>query len=432
MRKNSMTCTIVIGLFLLAGLVGGCCVYQYVVNHNALEPRVVTKELERLSTIERISSPEYMVEYILQAAQTEDLDMALRGNPIDEMGLAVDTEKIIVQEECFYNELTVAPSAMYESYFPITSVELTGNFAEMFYAFKEELKSLGKLTIERVDYAKPNVQNTAEYRLKTQQLCDIWGAKKCYELSVLLSGRTGKYVAGFQVVYYEDYWKIMGYTSDLAETTKEDYIKPITDEEYQLFCNARGQKKLEEDWKKELEEEELDEIQKKDKEIRKLIDEGTALLPPNYFVINEAYGESPRRLMEKFILNLQKSDMTSMMNYGDMDRIVDRGHSTIELLMAQKNFAIQIKGFYFDLLREVSGEKEKSLSELGETASEIISNQNPENMFYLDLIEVNEMEQKDGWYKVTFWYGGDEYTVECKCIEKEMGWQIKEIGDIIR
>ena len=53
-------------------------------------------------------------------------------------------------------------------------------------------------------------------------------------------------------------------------------------------------------------------------------------------------------------------------------------------------------------------------------------------MFYLDLIEVNEMEQKDGWYKVTFWYGGDEYTVECKCIEKEMGWQIKEIGDIIR
>lgn len=124
--------------------------------------------------------------------------------------------------------------------------------------------------------------------------------------------------------------------------------------------------------------------------------------------------------------------MTSMMNYGDMDRIVDRGHSTIELLMAQKNFAIQIKGFYFDLLREVSGEKEKSLSELGETASEIISNQNPENMFYLDLIEVNEMEQKDGWYKVTFWYGGDEYTVECKCIEKEMGWQIKEIGDIIR
>ena len=70
-------------------------------------------------------------------------------------------------------------------------------------------------------------------------------------------------MAGFQVVYYEDYWKIMGYTSDLAETTKEDYIKPITDEEYQLFCNARGQKKLEEDWKKELEEEELDEIQKR-------------------------------------------------------------------------------------------------------------------------------------------------------------------------
>lgn len=120
--------------------------------------------------------------------------------------------------------------------------------------------------------------------------------------------------------------------------------------------------------------------------------------------------------------------MTSMLNYGYMDEIGNENHTSKEILIAQKDFAIQLKKFYFDLLRNKSGENVQSLDDLGETAAEIVENQNPDNTFYVDFMDIKESKRGKGLYIVSYWYNGEEYLAEYRLVETNKGWKIKEFN----
>ena len=363
---------------------------------------------------------------MIKAAQTGDLDMALRGFPIDEIGLSIDTEKIIEAKDAFANEATVAPSARYEVYFPITSAELTGKYTEEFSKFSDMLNEKKLVEVKSIDYLKPDAQIKSDYQLNSRTLCDIYGAEQCCEVSALLSDGQEFYMMSCIVAKYNDYWKILSLSSGLSGTTSEKFFIPVTYDNYQSMCNEKVQ--LELLWKKELSQTKIEEIEEKEKNEKEIISKNGALLPPNYFVVNQAYGKTPRELMEKFTIYIQRKDMTSMLNYGYMDEIGNENHTSKEILIAQKDFAIQLKKFYFDLLRNKSGENVQSLDDLGETAAEIVENQNPDNTFYVDFMDIKESKRGKGLYIVSYWYNGEEYLAEYRLVETNKGWKIKEFN----
>lgn len=55
--------------------------------------------------------------------------------------------------------------------------------------------------------------------------------------------------------------------------------------------------------------------------------------------------------------------------------------------------------------------------------------QNPGNMFYLDLMKVVYSEE-NSLCRSFFWYGGNIYEVDFVLQESEGGWQIQEMTDV--
>lgn len=428
MKNKKIRFDFVMGVALIVLLIGGCCVYQWWKNRHEIVSTVIPIELAREATIEKIYDPKDMVTYMIQAAEMQDLDMALRGFPIDEQCLAVNTAKIVEKANVFSNSVAIAPSGWYLNYFPISSVELTGNLAESYDQFVQGISEYGKLEIESIDYARPDIQSSSEYQQESSELCETWGAKKSTELCVLLTDGTKYYVTGMTMIRYDDYWKVFALNSKLTGITEGKPCIPITKSEYDKLT-VRGkeqglQKILEGDDTKKQQKEWAE----KEKEVKEVLESEEALLTPNYFVVNRNYGDTPEDLIEQFTLYLQRYDLTSMLNYGNGDTAENPEHITVEQLCAQKDFAIQIKNFYFNLLRGKSGTKKITLEELGQSAEDTVGETNPDQTFYMDLMSVKEKDKDTGEYIVSYWYGGDAYKVEFFLKESESGWWIDAIG----
>lgn len=430
MKNRRIWLDFVAGVALIVLLIGSCCVYQWWQNRLQIVSTVIPTELAREATIEKIYDPKDLVTYMIQAVETQDLDMALRGFPIDEQCLAVNTAKIVESANAFYNSLAIAPSGWYSSYFPISSAELAGNLAESYEQFSQGIFEHGKLEIESIDYVRPDIQASSEYQQESSELCETWGAKNSTELCVLLTDGTKYYVTGMTVIRYDDYWKVFALNSKLIGITEEKPCIPITKSEYDKLTVIGKEKAL----RKILEGDDTKKQQKewteKEREVKEVLESEDALLTPNYFVVNRNYGDTPEDLIEQFTLYLQRYDLTSMLNYGNGDAAENPEHITVEQLRAQKDFAIQIKNFYFNLLRGKSGTKKRTLEELGQSAENIVVDTNPDKTFYMDLMSVKEKDKDTGEYIVSYWYGGDAYKVEFFLKESESGWWIDAIGAI--
>ena len=431
MKRDGTTYIFITGIIMILFLLGGCFVYKVWQTQNELESTIIPEELMRESTIEQIYDPEDIVRYMLQASEKKDLDMALRGFPIDEMALGVDTKKVIEEKGAFSNSLTISPSAQYAEYFPISSAELTGEFARSFNEFSTQMNNLGNLRIVRVDYVRPDVQISPEYQLKAKQLCVTWGAQNSTELVALLSDGARFYTVGFTAIQYWDYWKIFLLESELVEgTTENQLFLETTQEEYSDFIVKGKRQILEKILTSDNTKEQLEKWKEEEKEVKGLLDSEDALLPPNYFVVNRAYGRTPKDTIEKFTVYIEKQDMTSMLNYGNGEKDIEKEHVTPDILIHQKEFAIQIKNFYFNLLRAEDGTKEKTLEKLGQNADSIVKMQNPEMMFYMDLMNVETTNKKIGEYTASYYYGGDAYKVKFYLKKSENGWWIYKIGSV--
>ena len=158
--------------------------YKFRSVREELIPDVQVAELQQDSTLEGITDTRNIVLYFMEALDKNNLDMALRGFPIDEIGLGVDTAKII--EGKFSNNLTVAPSKVYRQYFPLTSAELTAQYTEMFSEAVKEYQKLGDVEVKDVSYVYPKKQTESAYILESQNLCDMTGAEAESEKTVLL------------------------------------------------------------------------------------------------------------------------------------------------------------------------------------------------------------------------------------------------------
>lgn len=195
----------------------------------------------------------------------------------------------------------------------------------------------------------------------------------------------------------------------------------------QAIYNDAGAEELEEELSDTLGDEEKEERQDS-QEIAEMIENGEALLPANYFVVNLAYGESPQDLMEQVTKYIEKGNLQAFMNYYVTDKVEAGERVSSEKLTQQGNVAENIQTLYFALLNEGVMDK-GSLETLGKTSQDIVEEQNPGNMFYLDLMKVVYSEE-NSLCRSFFWYGGNIYEVDFVLQESEGGWQIQEMTDV--
>ena len=113
---------------------------------------------------------------------------------------------------------------------------------------------------------------------------------------------------------YDDFWKPDSFEASLLEE-KEKGIFLCDDQEYEKLTDEKEEEALKEFLEDSDEEKGREKTEKKEKE--EIIPE-EALLPANYVLYNTVFSHTPEKAIEKFILSMQKNDLSSMMIYTDL------------------------------------------------------------------------------------------------------------------
>ena len=157
-----------------------------------------------------------------------------------------------------------------------------------------------------------------------------------------------------------------------------------------------------------------------------------ALLPANYFWVAPHYGKTAQETVEKFILYIQKDDISSAMSFGSrLDEFLDQENTdNSEILKEQGVFAGQIKNLYLGLLGVKAEEKNISLEELGMTADKLVSELTPQDIHYMELVGTKEVERKDDQIEIlaVLRYQTKYYLAGFTLKHTEKGWYIDSLS----
>ena len=399
-----------VAVFLLILMIMG---YKYRTARQYTEPTVVTKELSRENTIEGFEEPEDIVKYVFSALKKDDLDMGLRAFPIDEKMLNMDTGKILDSLETFSTNNTYMTS-QWKTYAPLSSVELTQDYAEEFLEIQKALEGKA-FTVEGVFAVFPEKQLTSEYRKSMRENCEKWGADAGAEVFAEIEAEGKNYIVGITLLKYYNFWKIDSFSSSLLEQTGYHGIIEVTEKEAQKIQNKQLEKKLWQD---------LENDDKKNSNEKKVKNPENEMLVPNYFVLNSSYGKTPEDVIGKFVLSIQKHDIMTLMTYFE---IYEELPENIEdVLIRQGVVGREVQSFYYYLLgNEFASLKEIKLENLGMTGSEIVKKSNPEEVFYLDLVGTCKIN--DNQYIGIYYFNGTHYISGFTLLENKQGWKIQSL-----
>lgn len=398
-------------VFLLTLIIMG---YKYQIARQYAEPTVVTKELSRESTIEGFEEPDGIVRYVFSALKKNDLDMGLRAFPIDEKMLNMDTGKILDSLGTFSTNNTYM-SSQWKTYAPLSSVELTQDYTEEFLDIQKALEGKA-FTVKDVLAVFPEQQLTSEYKKSMRENCEKWGADAGAEVFAEIEAEGKNYIVGITLLKYCNFWKIDSFSSSLLEETGYHGIIEVTEKEAKKLQNKQLEKRL---WK------DLESQDKKNSSEKKAINPEDEMLVPNYFVLNSSYGKNPEDVIGKFVLSIQKHDITTLMTYFE---IYDELPENIEDVLIQQGLVgREVQSFYYYLLgNEFASLKEIKLENLGMTGSEIVKKSNPEEVFYLDLVGTCKIN--DNQYIGIYYFNGTHYISGFTLLESKQGWKIQSLA----
>lgn len=407
-----------ISIFILLAII--VC-YWYYGRKTEITSTVIPEELAREYNIEMLKTPEDAAEYFAHALTNKDIDQIMRSFPIDELCLKENFAELVNEKQVFSAAEQAAPSKTYRDYFPLSSSETVGMYTDMYLETVKKIDKIQGAEIKEILYLSPQTQMEAEYQLRMMEQCEIYGADLFCEMEILLETDKDIWSIPLTLVNYDGYWKVFRVGSSLQENAERKENIESVDYTVQKRLDKELQKKLKDKGYGKTEKKSADEA-----DYKKLIESGKALLPANYVVTNSIYEDTPERLIQAFVRYIQKKDLTALLTLGSTGNgEKELGHVTAESLKEQRNFAKEIKYFYYSFLLEEDAAKDLSLKQLGMTSQEVLNKLNPENFFYLEL---KEMVKKDkNVYAIYFRYEGEYYKFKFELVEYGQGWQIKHI-----
>lgn len=408
----------IVAVFILVGII---FLYKLEVRREYVDPGIVTEDMARESTVDGFEKPEESVRYMISALQKEDLDMGLRGFPIDEKILGIDVGEELNALGEFSTNITYMPS-QWKEFVPVSSSEITKDYTEIFQSLEEQFAGRD-VTVEAVRALMPQKQMEAQYHRNSQQICEIWGADSRIEALAKLTIDGEDYALPVTLFRYDDFWKIDSFEASLLEE-KEDGIFSCDEQTYGKLTDEKEEKKL----KEFLEDKDKKTTQSKTKEEEKEVLPEDALLPANYVLYNTAFSQTPEKAIENFILSMQKNDLSSMMIYTDLYGEEDPLNQDLaEILIRQGEVAEQIQTFYYYLMgNDFASTENVSLDELGMTGEEISKSLELSEIVYLDLNNV--LKIKDDEYAAFYYFNGKHYMSGFTMKEYGQGWKIEELS----
>lgn len=410
-------CPVLAGAILLILLVLIILVYRKKQENETFDPQFLSEDLQREDTLEGFSDPGELIKYLSAAAREKDEDKFLRGCAIDELSLQMDVTKLINREGTF-SVSTPVPAKAYRTYFPIASSEITEYYNHTYEIMKDQLSG----SLVEADYVRPGDQLKDDYKIAMQEQAEIIGADAICEVYGSYEKDGHNYLMGFTLGQYFGYWKMLSATSELAGI-EEGSIESDETKMVQLKGSENDGKKLTEYLQSFVDE---------DAEIEKEKYTEEALLPANYFWAAPHYGKTTQETIEKFILYIQKDDISSAMSFGSrLDEFLSQENpDNSEILKAQGLFAGQIKNLYLGLLGIKADEDNTSLEELGMTADKLVSELTPQDIHYMELVGTKEVESNDNQAEIlaVLKYRAKYYLAGFTLKPTEKGWYIDSLS----
>lgn len=408
-----------LGIGAVCILVGIIFLYKLEVRREYVDPGIVTEDMARESTVDGFKEPEESVRYMISALQKEDLDMGLRGFPIDEKILGINVGEALDFLGEFSTNITYMPSEWRE-FVPVSSSEITKDYTEIFRSLESQFAGKN-VTVEAVRALMPQKQMGTQYHRNSQQICQIWGADSRIEALAKLTVDGADYALPVTLFRYDDFWKTDSFEASLLE---ESGIFSCDSEKYDELTDEKEEEALEEFLEDSDKEKSREQTEEEEEEI--LPEE--ALLPANYVLYNTVFSQTPEKAIENFILSMQKNDLSSMMIYTDLYGEEDPlSQDLAEILIRQGEVAEQIQTFYYYLMgNEFAATENVSLDELGMTGEEISSSLELSEIVYLDLNNV--LKIKDDEYAAFYYFNGKHYMSGFNMKEYGQGWKIEELS----
>lgn len=411
-------------IFLLAGIV---LFYREHQQSQKVESTITTKELEKEFTIDGFKEPGDLVQYFLEGINKKDIDTALRSCAIDERTLHFNLVELINYKKSFSIDMYTAP-ANYVEYQPLISSELAGRYGFQIEALMKELGNSKKYEIEEIVPIKPEIQLKSDYLLEMKEESSRWGADQQCEYMAHIKNEEKDLIVTFTLSQNYDIWKIAELGSELAGTTSAQAVLNFTEE---IYRELKGNIEEKQFWKKVKEKNadtEDEEVVEKEEKANPKKD----VLPPNYFIVNAAYGKTPQDTIQKFVLEIQKKDFTAAMCYGEINE-EGQTHTSYEQIQRQSDFAGQMKRFFYNFMG-ITYKEENKIDTIGMTGGEILMKVNPKNMPYLDLnkvVQAGEVEKAckdENQYIGVFYYEGHKYVSGFTVKEEKAGWRIQSLS----
>lgn len=408
-----------LGIGAVCILVGIIFLYKLEVRREYVDPGIVTEDMARESTVDGFKEPEESVRYMISALQKEDLDMGLRGFPIDEKILGINVGEALDFLGEFSTNITYMPSEWRE-FVPVSSSEITKDYTEIFRSLESQFAGKN-VTVEAVRALMPQKQMGTQYHRNSQQICQIWGADSRIEALAKLTVDGADYALPVTLFRYDDFWKTDSFEASLLE---ESGIFSCDSEKYDELTDEKEEEAL----KEFLEDSDKEKSQEQTEEEEEEILPEEALLPANYVLYNTVFSQTPEKAIENFILSMQKNDLSSMMIYTDLYGEEDPlSQDLAEILIRQGEVAEQIQTFYYYLMgNEFAATENVSLDELGMTGEEISSSLELSEIVYLDLNNV--LKIKDDEYAAFYYFNGKHYMSGFNMKEYGQGWKIEELS----
>ena len=408
-----------LGIGAVCILVGIIFLYKLEVRREYVDPGIVTEDMARESTVDGFKEPEESVRYMISALQKEDLDMGLRGFPIDEKILGINVGEALDFLGEFSTNITYMPSEWRE-FVPVSSSEITKDYTEIFRSLESQFAGKN-VTVEAVRALMPQKQMGTQYHRNSQQICQIWGADSRIEALAKLTVDGADYALPVTLFRYDDFWKTDSFEASLLE---ESGIFSCDSEKYDELTDEKEEEALKEFLEDSDKEKSREQTEEEEEEI--LPEE--ALLPANYVLYNTVFSQTPEKAIENFILSMQKNDLSSMMIYTDLYGEEDPlSQDLAEILIRQGEVAEQIQTFYYYLMgNEFAATENVSLDELGMTGEEISKSLELSEIVYLDLNNV--LKIKDDEYAAFYYFNGKHYMSGFNMKEYGQGWKIEELS----
>lgn len=391
MDKKIMT----LGSILIAILVGVLLEYQRQDDSWELVYEAETSEQAREETVRGYKEPEELIAYMFYQIQNGDLDLALRGCPVQQMAEGFLLRSYIEFTES-YEPMEMLPPADRDStaYVGISKLRLADYYAKW-------IEKCGSIMgpghhVKLLDMIEdvPEEPDGMYYQNRTS-ICEIIGAQKLREMLIYAEIDGEIKELRWTLARHGSRWRVLLFTSLEGYGAEQPDVrdsKAVMDDKHVIDYTCED------------------------------------VLPVNYIVLNDNSEESPEKLIERFFLYLMREDVLSAASYMELYDPEQPLHTNMEILKSHADAGVQFQSFYYKMIFGKQWRYEWYFRDLAARAKDLVEEVGTEQAVTIDLWSVQaltEPSEEQMVYQVSYFYD-NSYTATFTLVNHN-GWRIQSI-----